>query len=126
YVAKTRIETGQHGRDHHGRADQSCEGSKAGCEAAKVRTEHEREIDDVGTGQDVTQRERLVEFPPPSSSGAGRRCCAMPSPAHRQNRQATFWQRRETARAGWAADLALTVPALGREPARNRGTWPKI
>ncbi len=32
------------------------------CNAAKARAEHDRQIDDIGTGQEVAERKGLVEF----------------------------------------------------------------
>ncbi len=48
--------------DQHRRADQAGEGGYPAGNAAKARAEHHREIDDIGTGQEVAERKGLVEF----------------------------------------------------------------
>ena len=58
----TGIQRGKNDRDHHRRADQPGKGRDTAGNAAETRAEHDRQIDDVRTRQEMAQREGLVEF----------------------------------------------------------------
>ena len=126
-LAVARIQRRQDGGDHHRRPDQPGEGRNAAGNAAKARAEHDRQIDDVRTRQEMAQREGLVELLRRHPAVLVDDAAPRPRPARRRSRPATSWQTPRTARsgrAGWAG-LRLGDPAPGRRPAGNPGTWPK-
>ena len=54
---------------------------------AETRAEYHREIDHVRSGQELREREGLVEFLRASSSASARRSCAAPTAARRRSRR---------------------------------------
>ena len=120
-LAVTGIERRQDGHDDHRRADQPGKGRDAAGNPAKARAEHHRQVDDVRTGQEMAQREGLVEFLRRHPAVLVDDAAPRPDQHAAEARQRHFGERHEQSRPGWVAAAMWEDPAPGRRPAANPG-----
>ena len=113
--------------DHHRRADQPGKGRDAAGNAAKPRSEHHRQIDDVRTGQKMAQREGLVELLRRHPAVLLDDAAPRPDQHAAEAGQRHLGERDEQLdQAGRVGRDGTGYPAPERRPAANPETWPRF
>ena len=107
-----------------GRGEQPADRDDRARRAAKALADHDRHVDDVAAGQELRERQHLVEIVWRSSIASARRAFAGPRAARRQSRCGDASESQEELNEGWAprspADRIRTAESTMRASGGRR------